>query len=143
MAKSIPQQLAEHIDSTCGLHVAQFFDEDGELRACQPGESVFAFTIACSLLIYEPPEHDSYLMNVDHMIQGDIDGLKVVQNSLNEFKMPEPQFQLGMKVFWNDPDENKCSGVYRIVSINEETYTLANGNGEVEVDWWRVTEIES
>ncbi|RUP38439.1 MAG: hypothetical protein EKK63_12270 [Acinetobacter sp.] len=93
MEQTIPQQLAAHIDSTCGLHntggVAQFFDEDGNLRACQPGESVFAFSIACSLLIYEDDEHDDYLMNVWNMIQGDIDGLNKVQEAVDGFTMPE------------------------------------------------------
>lgn len=90
---NIPMLLAQHIDEVCGLHntggVAQFFNEDGELRPCKPGESVFAFIIACSLLVYEEDEHDDYKMNVWNMIQGDIDGLNKVQEAVDSYKMPE------------------------------------------------------
>lgn len=93
MAQNIPAKLAAHIDEVCGLHntggVAQFFNEDDSLRACQPGESVFAFTIACSLLVYEEDEHDDYLMNVWNMLQGDIDGLNKAQEAVDSFTMPE------------------------------------------------------
>lgn len=133
MAQTIPQQLAAHIDETCGLHntggVAQFFDEDGNLRACQPGESVFAFSIACSLLIYEEDEHDNYVANVWNMIQGDIDGLEKVQKSLDLFKIPEPRLQVGMTVRWTDPDDGACSGIYKLVGINGEIYSLVSESG--------------
>lgn len=137
MAQTIPQRLAAHIDETCGLHntggVSQFFDDEGNLRACQPGESVFAFTIACSLVQYEEAEHDDYLMNVWNMIEGDISGLKHVQEAVDSFKMPEPRLKVGMKVFWTDPDEDKCSGVFIIEKINGETYSLGNDVGsEIE-----------
>jgi len=137
MAQTIPQQLAAHIDETCGLHntggVAQFFDKDGNLRACQPGESVFAFSIACSLMVYEEDEHDDYKMNVWNMIQGDIDGLSKVQEAVDDFTMPESRLQVGMTVHWTDPDNGACSGVYKLVDISGEIYSLVNENGsEVE-----------
>lgn len=94
---NVPMLLAQHIDEVCGLHntggVAQFFNEDGSLRPCQPGENVFAFTIACNLLIYEENERESYIINVWNMIQGDIDGLNDVQSALTSFQMPFPQLQ--------------------------------------------------
>jgi hypothetical protein len=140
MAQTIPQQLAAHIDSTCGLHntggVAQFFDEDGNLRACQPGESVFAFTIACSLVQYEEFEHDDYKMNVWNMIQGDIDGLTKIQTAVEDFKLPSPRLQVGMNVLWTDPDDGACSGVYKLVGISGEIYSLTNESGsEVEASY--------
>jgi hypothetical protein len=86
-------ELAEHIDEVCGLHntggVASFFDEDGNLRACQPGESVFAFNIACNLNIYDPEEHDEFIQNVWNNLQGDLDGLATVQKALDSFTLEE------------------------------------------------------
>lgn len=92
MAKSIPQQLAEHIDKVCGPHntggVAQFFNENGTLKVRKAGESLLAFTIACSLVQYESDEHDDYLMNVWNMIQADIDTLNDIQKAVDGFTMP-------------------------------------------------------
>ncbi len=133
MEKTIPQQLAAHIDETFELNVSQFFNEDGTLRPYQPGESVFAFTIACSLVTYEAERHDEYLVDVENMIQGDINGLESVLESVQNFDMPAPRFKVGDKVFWTDPDENLCSGDYVIVAIHGEIYALANESGsEVE-----------
>lgn len=86
-------KLAEHIDEVCGLHntggVASFFDENGELRACQPGENIFAFNIACSINIYDPAEHDDFKMNVWNNLNGDISGLNAAQEAIDSFEMPE------------------------------------------------------
>lgn len=147
MAQTIPQQLAAHIDETCGLHntggVAQFFDEDGNLRACQPGESVFAFSIACSLVQYEEDEHDDYKMNVWNMIQGDIDGLEKVQKAVDDFTLPEPRLQVGMTVRWTDPDDGACSGIYKLIGISGEIYSLENESGsEVQASWFEL-EVEA
>lgn len=145
MAQTIPQQLAAHIDETCGLHntggVAQFFDEYGNLRACQPGESVFAFSIACSLLIYEEAEHDDYKMNVWNMIQGDIDGLTKVQEACDSYKMPEHWLTIGKKVFWSDPDDGACSGEYTIIGVNGDIYSLAFMGSEVEATVNELSEV--
>lgn len=147
MAQNIPQQLATYIDETCGLHntggVAQFFDEDGNLRACQPGESVFAFSIACSLVQYEEDEHDYYKNHVWNMIQGDIDGLKKIQEVVDDFILPEPRLKVGMTVRWTDPDDGACSGVYKLVDINEGIYFLENESGsEVQASWFEL-EVEA
>ena len=86
-------QLAEHIDEVCGLGttggVASFFDESGNLRPCNPGENIFAFNVACSLNIYDPEEHDSFIQNVWNNLEGDLSGLKHIQKALDEFQMPE------------------------------------------------------
>ena len=72
-------------------------------------------------------------MNVWNMIQGDIDGLESVLEAVDNFSMPEPTFTKGKRVYWTDPDEDKCSGVNIIVGIHGEIYALANESGsEVE-----------
>jgi len=147
MAQTIPQQLAAHIDETCGVHntgVSQFFDEDGNLRACKPGESVFAFSIACTLVIYEPDEHEDYLVNVWNMIEEDINELNKIQKTIAMFKMPEPQFSVGMKVYWTDPDDGVCSGVFIIEEIRGEVYRLGNEVGsDIEASYDELSEVKA
>lgn len=132
MAKSIPQQLAAHIDETCGLQVAQFFDEEGNLCSPLPGESVFSYSIACSLVQYEDEEHDDFKTNVWNMIQGDIDALQEVQGAIDDFTMPEHWLTIGKKVFWTDPDAGVCSGEFTIIGVNGDIYLLDCKGSEVE-----------
>ena len=142
---NIPMLLAQHIDEVCGLHetggVAQFFNEDGSLRPCTQGDNVFAFNIACNLLVYEPDEHDMYKDNVWNMIQGDIDGLNHVQRACDSFQMPECFLKVGARVFWTDPDDGICSGEYTIVGINGEVYLLDCKGSEVEAPAHELSEI--
>lgn len=123
MEKTIPHQLAIHIDSVCGVQntggVAQFFDEDGNLQVYQPGKSAIAYTIACSLMIYEESEHDDYKTDVQNMVQADIDDLNKILSACDSYKMPEPRLLVDMNVLWTDPDDGACN-------INGEIYSLVN-----------------
>lgn len=142
---NIPMLLAQHIDEVCGLHetggVAQFFNEDGSLRPCTQGDNVFAFNIACNLLVYEPDEHDMYKDNVWNMIQGDIDGLNHVQRACDTFQMPECWLQVGKQVFWTDPDDGICSGEYTLTEIRGDVYVLDFNGSEVEAHVSELSEI--
>lgn len=40
-------------------------------------------------------------------------------------------FSVGDMVFWNDPDDHMCSGVFRIVEIRGETYRLQDPEGSL------------
>jgi hypothetical protein len=137
--KTIPQQLAAHIDEVCGLHntgdVSSFFNEHGNLLNCGPMDSSFAFIVAGALHQYEPREHNSYIDNVSNMIQGDIDGLKMIQKAICEFKVPSLNIEIGNKVYWTDPDGDVSSGTYTVVDIKDEIFYLTDEHGsEVEAE---------
>jgi hypothetical protein len=140
--QTIPQQLAAKIDQASGLDVSTFFNEDGTLRPIEENESVMAYNIACSLLVYETDSHNDYKTNVANMIQGDIDLLQNIQSVVENFPMPDSLFPIGGKVYFTDPDEGKCSGVYTLNDINGEVFRLSTETSELEAYEWELRPVQ-
>jgi hypothetical protein len=46
------------------------------------------------------------------------------------------KYNIGDEVYWTDPDNNICSGIYKvkeIISIDERVYLIGNESSETEV----------
>jgi hypothetical protein len=50
----------------------------------------------------------------------------------------EAKYEEGDDVFWEDPDEGKSSGIYKVIKVEEQdgddsVYLVSNGSSETEV----------
>jgi hypothetical protein len=45
----------------------------------------------------------------------------------------KPKYNVGDEVYWNDPDDGACSGIYKVIDINDDfsryVYLLRDSKG--------------